>query len=80
LQSSIQKEVLKIMTEKIAAANAELTLFFDTFSIKRGNFNFYSWIGKIGRVAVVKEEDVWQGLFKREQGKGVLFIDAKDIG
>lgn len=80
LQSSIQKEALKIMTEKIDEANAELTLFFDTFSIKRGNFNFYSWKGKIGRVAVVKEGDIWQGLFKREQGKGVLFIDAKDIG
>ena len=80
LQSSIREEALKIMTEKIEAANAELTLFFDTFSIKRGNFNFYSWIGKFGRVAVVKEGDIWQGLFKREQGKGVLFIDEKDIG
>lgn len=80
IKKDIQKEALKIMTEKIEDANAELTLFFDTFSIKRGNFNFDSWIGKIGKVAVVKEGDIWQGLFKREHGKGVLFIDAKDIG
>ncbi|MGP1438491.1 MAG: hypothetical protein ACTTKH_05405 [Treponema sp.] len=65
-----KKEYQEKLTEFIDSSNANLTLFFDTFSIKRGNFDFESWIGKTGIIALIQKE----GSYKLEQGKGVMCL------
>ena len=55
--------------------NALLTLFFDTFSIKRGNFNLSSWIGCKGELAIKDADDK---SFRTAKGKGVMYIKEED--
>ena len=55
--------------------NALITLFFDTFSIKRGNFNLSSWIGCKGELAIKDADDK---SFRTAKGKGIMYIKEED--
>ena len=80
----IKKEKLEKMEEKkrkdieerIETTNKDLTLFFDTFSIKRGDFNFENWRGRTGIIAIVDEEG---RTLKVEEGKGVAYFNENEI-
>lgn len=55
--------------------NALVTLFFDTFSIKRGNFNLSSWIGCKGELAIKDADDK---SFRTAKGSGVMYIKEEN--
>ena len=63
--------------KSLSLFNAGLTLFFDTFGIKRGNFNFEYWKGKRGMVAVQPKEG--KGMFHTKKGKGIMFLSENEL-
>ena len=75
------KDKTEEIKQSIKEQNQKLTLFFDTFSIKRGEFNFTSWVGKTGRVALETKEVDENGkpYFITKNSKGVLFINESDL-
>lgn len=75
------KDKTEEIKQSIKEQNQKLTLFFDTFSIKRGEFNFTSWSGKTGRVALETKEVDENGkpYFITDKSKGVLFINESDL-
>ena len=77
---SLTKDEINTINENIKKNNERLTLFFDAFSIKRGEFNFSSWIGKEGRIAIATDNKDENGnrIFKQAKGKGIMFIKEKE--
>ena len=76
----LTKDEINTINETQKIYNTMLTLFFDTFSIKRGEFNFSSWIGKEGRVAIATDNKDENGnkIFKQAKGKGIMFMEEKE--
>lgn len=56
--------------------NKLLTLFFDTFSIQRGCFNFDVWIGKEAKIAV---DDGYDDNFQVALSEGVLYVCKDEL-
>ena len=56
--------------------NKLLTLFFDTFSIQRGCFNFDVWIGKKAQIAV---DNGYDDNFQVALSKGVLYVRKDEL-
>jgi len=56
--------------------NKLLTLFFDTFSIQRGCFNFDVWIGKEAKIAV---DNGYDDNFQVALSKGVLYVRKDEL-
>ncbi len=75
------EQTKKSLSHDIKVANEELTLFFDTFSIKRGQFNIDSWIGKKGTIAIMsdRKDETGNPCFVKAKGKGVLFCTEDDL-
>ena len=77
---SLTKDEINSINETKKIYNRMLTHFFDTFSIKRGEFNFSSWIGKEGRIAIATDNKDENGnrIFKQAKGKGIISIEEKE--
>ena len=80
-QLKLSENEIEEINKKIKLSNERLTLFFDTFSIKRGKFNFSSWLGKKGIVAVATDKLSPKGepCFVQEKGKGVLYVEEEEL-
>lgn len=80
-QLKLSENEIEEINKKIKLSNERLTLFFDTFSIKRGEFNFSSWLGKKGIVAVATDKLSPKGepCFVQEKGKGVLYVEEEEL-
>ena len=76
----LTKDEINTINETQKIYNTMLTLFFDTFSIKRGEFNFSSWIGKEGRIAIATDNKDEKGnkIFKKAKGKGIMSIKEEE--
>ncbi|MGP1440625.1 MAG: hypothetical protein ACTTJ3_07805 [Treponema sp.] len=76
INNNISKETNECIKEIEKENNEALTLFFDTFSIKRGEFNLSSWIGRSGIIAYKTDDKDENGkpVFLTAKGKGVFFI------
>ena len=77
---SLTKDEINSINETQKIYNTMLTHFFDTFSIKRGEFNFSSWIGKEGRIAIATDNKDENGnrIFKKAKGKGIMSIEEEE--
>jgi hypothetical protein len=76
----LTKDEINSINETQKIYNTMLTHFFDTFSIKRGEFNFSSWIGKEGRIAIATDNKDENGnkIFKKAKGKGIMSIEEEE--